>query len=229
MSLATRSIPDSIRVLLLGEHAIVRAALRMLIESRPGLKVVAEAPKDLESLDTHLDQVDLIVLDVDLEIESSLDFLGDLMASAPSARVLLLTATTDPDAYSCAVRLGAMGVVHKERPAEVLLKEIEKVHAGEVWLERATIAQVIGGISRATKNRHPDPETAKIATLSVREREVIAVIGEGLKNKQIAGRLFISEATVRHHLSSIFSKLDVSDRFELLIYAYRHGLAKPPF
>src|SRR5881296_2916722 len=145
MSLASRPIPDSIRVLLLGEHAIVRAALRMLIESRPGLKVVAEAPKDLESLDTHLDQVDLIILDVDLEIESSLDFLGDLMASAPSARVLLLTATTDPDAYSCAVRLGAMGVVHKERPAEVLLKAIEKVHAGEVWLERATIAQVIGG------------------------------------------------------------------------------------
>ena len=229
MSLATRTIPSSIRILLLGEHAIVRAALRMLIESRPGLKVVAEAPKNLESLDTALDQVDLIVLDVDLEIESSLQFLGDLMASAPSARVLILTGTTDPEAYSSAVRLGAMGVVHKERPAEVLLKAIEKVHAGEVWLERATIAHLIGGISRAAKNRHSDPETAKIATLSVREREVIAVIGEGLKNKQIAGRLFISEATVRHHLSSIFSKLGVADRFELLIYAYRHGLAKPPF
>jgi DNA-binding NarL/FixJ family response regulator len=229
MSLATRPIQDSIRILLLGEHAIVRAALRMLIESRPGLKVVAEAPKNLESLDTDLDLVDLIVLDVDLELESSLRFLADLMASAPLARVLLLTATTDPEAYSCAVRLGAMGVVQKERPAEVLLKAIEKIHAGEVWLERSTIAHLIGGISRASKIRHADPETAKIATLSVREREVIAVIGEGLKNKQIAGRLFISEATVRHHLSSIFSKLGVADRFELLIYAYRHSLAKPPF
>ena len=73
-----------------------------------------------------------------------------------------------------------------------------------------------------------DPEKAKIASLTDREREVITLVGEGLKNKQIAERLFITETTVTHHLSSVFSKLDVSDRLELIIYAFRHGLAKMP-
>jgi DNA-binding NarL/FixJ family response regulator len=77
-------------------------------------------------------------------------------------------------------------------------------------------------------NQQPDTDKQKIASLTEREREVITLVGEGLKNKQIAARLFISETTVTHHLSSVFSKLEVSDRLELIIYAFRHGLAKLP-
>ena len=89
------------------------------------------------------------------------------------------------------------------------------------------MAGVLNEVTRK-KTAKPDPESDKIATLTTREREVISLIGEGIKNKQIAERLFISETTVRHHLTSIFSKLEVADRVELLIYAMRHGLASPP-
>jgi DNA-binding NarL/FixJ family response regulator len=119
-----------------------------------------------------------------------------------------------------------MGVVLKEKAAETLLRAIERVHAGEVWLERAMMASVLSQMTRASQQ--PDPEAAKIATLTTREREVIALIGEGLRNRQIAERLFISETTVRHHLTSIFAKLEVADRLELVIYAFRHALVRPP-
>jgi DNA-binding NarL/FixJ family response regulator len=83
-------------------------------------------------------------------------------------------------------------------------------------------------LQEMTEEKQPDPDQEKIGTLTDREREVITLVGEGLKNKQIASRLFISETTVTHHLSSVFSKLEVSDRLELIIYAFRHGLAKLP-
>ncbi len=83
-------------------------------------------------------------------------------------------------------------------------------------------------MSRSNESKYTDPETDKIAALTEREREVTSLIGEGLKNKQIADRLLISETTVSHHLTSVFGKLGVSDRLELIIYAYRHGLAAPP-
>src|SRR5204863_7278946 len=149
-------------------------------------------------------------------------------SAAATARVLTLTGVRDPELHRRAVRLGVMGVVVKEKAAEVLLQAIEKVHAGEVWLERAMITRVLREMTRRDEPTQTDPEAAKTATLTAREREVIALIGEGLKNQQIARRLFISETTVRHHLTAIFAKPGVADRLELVIYAYRHGLAKPP-
>ncbi len=113
-----------------------------------------------------------------------------------------------------------MGVVLKEQASDVLLRAIEKVHAGEVWLERTMIAHVLGQMTRRRSHPQLSPEEAKIATLTAREREVMALIGEGLKNSQIAQRLFISETTVRHHLTSTFGKIGVHDRLELVIYAY---------
>ncbi len=124
--------------------------------------------------------------------------------------------------------LGAMGLVFKEKAAEVVIRAIERVHAGEVWFDRTLIGNVLTELSRASATKKLDPEATKITKLTEREREIAALIGEGLKNKQIANRLFISETTVRHHLTSVFDKLGVTDRLELIIYAYRHGLAKPP-
>jgi DNA-binding NarL/FixJ family response regulator len=124
--------------------------------------------------------------------------------------------------------MGAMGVVPKTSNRQTLYKAIEKVHAGEVWIDRAMIANVLTQLSRSRLDDETDPEAARIASLSDREREVITLIGKGLKNKEIAARLTISEITVRHHLSSIYSKLNVADRLELTIYAYRNGLADLP-
>ncbi len=218
-----------VRVLLVDDHAVVRAGLRMLIESRPGLTVVGEAANPADALTTTArEQPDIILLDLDLGGDSSLDILPELFATAKNVRVLLLTGVRDPEEHHRAVRLGAMGVVLKERAAEDLLKAIEKVYAGEVWLDGALMARVLGRSIPGNESAATNPETAKMTTLTEREREVIALICEGLQNKLIGERLFISETTVRHHLTSIFDKLGVTNRLELVIYAYRHGLAKLP-
>ncbi len=220
---------DVIRILLVDDHTIVRSGLRMLISSEPGLEVVGEADGRASALDSSARlQPDIILLDLDLGGESSLDFLPDLLANVPQARVILLTGTRNPDEHVRAVRLGAMGVVLKEQAAEVLIRAIQKVHAGEAWLDPTLTARLLTGMAPGRGARQVDPEAIKIAALTDREREVIALICEGLQNKTIGQRLFISETTVRHHLTSIFSKLGLENRLELVIYAYRHGLAQPP-
>lgn len=223
------SATNGIRVLIIDDHAVVRAGLRLLIESQPGLMVVGDAKNRAEALALAAQEhPDIILLDLNLNGESGLDLIPELLTTTHGVRVLLLTGMRDPEAHQRAVRLGAMGVVMKDQTAEVVVKAIEKVHAGEVWLDRAMMANVLTDLARGRAAQETDPEAAKIAALTEREREVIRLIGEGLKNRQIADRLYISETTVRHHLTSIFSKLRVADRLELVIYAYRYGLAKPP-
>jgi DNA-binding NarL/FixJ family response regulator len=120
-------------------------------------------------------------------------------------------------------------VVLKENGPGELLNAIEKVYrTGEYWLERGAANRLLGKKTARASEQQVDPEAAKIAALTEREREVIALVSEGLKNKQIAERLFIQHTTVSHHLTSIFDKLGVSDRSQLMIYAYRHGLSKQP-
>ena len=151
----------------------------------------------------------------------------ELRAVAKDARILILTGLKDSEAHRQAIRLGAMGVVLKEDAAEVLIKAIKKVHAGEVWVDRSTMGSLLHEMTRKDSDE-PDLEAAKIATLTDRERQVITLIAEGLKNKQIAERSCLSETTITHYLSSIFDKLEVSDRLELVIYAFRHDLARMP-
>jgi DNA-binding NarL/FixJ family response regulator len=217
-------LTKKIRVLLIDNQTIVRSAMRLLIESAPTLKVIGEVGKASEALGIIANEPPDIIL-FSISAEEELDLLPELMAAAKQARVMILTGRRNPKIHQHAIRLGATGVVSMDTRPKTFLKAIEKVHMGEIWLNRSMTANVLAGFINA--NQEVDQETAKIATLTKREREVIILIGEGLKNKQISARLFISEATVRHHLTSIFDKLDVSDRLELIIYAYRHALTKP--
>lgn len=201
----------------------------MLIESRARLSVIGEAGNRAEAVAvTTREQPDIVLLEAELGSESGLDLLPELLAASQATRVIILTDVQDPELQQRALRLGASGLVFKGKTPETLFKAIEKVHAGEAWFERATMASALSEMSRVNGARETDAEAARIATLSEREREVVVRIGEGLKNKQIAERLFLSETTVQHHLSSIFAKLGVSDRLELVIYAYRQGLVKLP-
>ncbi len=223
------SPPDTVKVLLVEDHAVVRTGLRLLLESRPEFQVVGEAAGRSDCLRlAQQEQPDVVLLDLDLGGESGLAFLPEIQQSAPQARVILLTALRDEAVYERAVAQGALGIVHKETAAEVLLQAIEKVSGGETWLDLNLTARVLQKMSRG---RPPEEQAhvARIASLTPREREIISSVAEGLKNREIGRRLFISETTVRHHLTSIFGKLEVSDRLELLIYAYRYGLAQKPF
>lgn len=219
-----RRVSESIRILLVDGQAVVRSGIRMLIDSQPGLKVVAEAENHADSISLAAsEQPDVILLAINEE--SDLNILPQLLTVSSQAQVLILTALRDAGLHQRAVCLGAMGVVLKDNPTEIFIKAIHKVSTGEVWLNRSMTANVLTKLVRV--NEEQEQESVKIGALTKREREIISLIGEGLKNRQISARLFISEATVRHHLTSIFDKLNVSDRLELIIYAYGHNLIKP--
>jgi DNA-binding NarL/FixJ family response regulator len=227
---ATMSTADqTIKVLVIDDHAMFRTGLRLAIESRPGFRVVAEAATSAEALAAAArESPDIILLDLDLGQESGFELLPELIAGGHAGRVILLTGTRDPEAHRRAVRMGAVGLVLKEHAIETVIKAIEKVYAGEAWLDRTMIATILRERSRPEAVNGRSAEAAKIATLTERERQVISLIGEGLKNREIAERMYISEATVRHHLTSVFNKLGVADRLELVIYAYQHNLAELP-
>ena len=225
---APDDVKPHIKVVIVDDHAVMRAGLRLLIEGRPKLKVVGEAATAEAAVAvTGATQPDIVVLDLNLESDSGLDCLPRLHEAAPGARVLVLTGVSDYELHRQAARLGARGLVHKARAAEVILKAIEKVHAGEVWFDQYLMSSMLSELTRAGKPKQENPEAAKIASLTRREREIVCLVSEGLRNKQISERLFISEATVSHHLTSAFSKLGVTDRLELAVYAYNQGIVKP--
>ncbi len=217
-----------IRIMLVEDHEVVRAGLRLLLENHPGLQIVGEASNCSSALDiaarTH---PDIILLDLDLGTESGLDILPTLVSTLPNTRVVILTGLHDVNDHRRAISLGAVGLVHKEQAPAVLFRAIEKVYAGEVWLERMMLASVLNELV-LTKTKPASSDEIRNASLTEREREVVALIGEGLKNKQIGQRMSISETTVRHHLTSIFSKLGVESRLEMVIFAHRYGLTKSP-
>jgi len=220
--------PVKIRILIVDDQLIVREGLRMLIENHPGTKVVAMARTRAEALEIlGREIIDLIILDLELGGHNALSFIPQLRETSAHARILVLTGARDSETHQKAAQLGAMGVVLKEDAADLLLKAIEKVYQGEAWLDRITLGNLIFKLS-SPETPTVDPRKKKIASLTDREREVIGLIAEGLKNRQIAERLFISPTTVTHHLSSIYAKLGVSDRLELVIYSFANKLAKMP-
>ncbi|MCI0476385.1 MAG: response regulator transcription factor [Anaerolineales bacterium] len=223
------SAPSPIRLVLLERYALVRAGLRALIERVPGLCVVGEAGQAADALAVVArEQPDVILFEPNVTDDNECELIPQLLESAAQARLLLITGSAEARLHWQAVQLGATGIVLKDEPIEILGKAISKVYAGEAWLDRSMMAEVITHFSQGKKTPTETPEQNRIASLSQREREVIALIGKGLKNKELADQMSISEFTVRHHLTSIFTKLQVADRLELIIFAYRHGLADLP-
>jgi DNA-binding NarL/FixJ family response regulator len=216
---------NPIHIVILDNHALFRAGLRHIIDDQPGMDVVGEAGSITDGLEiiTKL-KPDIILVELNLTGQSELDILSTLVKASEGMRLILVTGMSDPKIQQKAVEDGVVGVVFKTQPPETLIKAIEKVYAGEVWLERSLIANVLSRLSRNQPLSKVDPETVSITRLSEREKEVVRLIGKGLKNKRISTELCISETTVRHHLTSIYGKLGVSDRLELLVYAHRYGL-----
>ena len=217
-----------IRVLLMSDHTIVRAGVRSLIDEHPGMTVVGETRSRVEDLGSIQDRPDVILIDLDSSNGNGHEYLASVIQTMQPACVLVLTSRRDPELYQRIAQQGCMGVVLKDEPIEVLLKAIERVSAGEIWFDGSTMAGVLRDIKHTNGSKLDGEAAARIATLTKREREVVILMSEGLKTGQLAERMFISETTVRHHLTSVFDKLDVADRFELVFYAYKHGLAPPP-
>ncbi len=218
---------NKIEIVILDNQTLVRAGLKHIIETQPDLSVVGEAGNPNEGLELIASKKpDIILFELNPSSGLSVEVIPDLIKCWPAACMILVTASDDNEIYLQAVRNGVLGIVLKTQPPEVLLKAIRKIYAGEVWIERSLIANLVTSIARAPQDYAADPEKVLIDQLSVRERQVVQLIGRGLKNQQIAQQLFIRETTVRHHLTSIYSKMGVSDRLELLVLAHRIGLTK---
>ena len=221
--------PPTIKIMIVDRYKLFREGLTRLILDKPGFQLVAEAENGPDACSlAEREQPDVILLALDLVTEKGLDILPFLLNSAKSSRVLLLTHVADREEHRKAMLLGAMGVVKKEESVEVLFKAIEKVHDGEVWYDRSQMGNMLRDLARNANGKKSDPTAENIASLTAREHEVIALVSKGLKNKAIGEKLFISETTVRHHLTSVFEKLGVSNRLELIIFAFSEGLAVLP-
>jgi DNA-binding NarL/FixJ family response regulator len=187
-------------------------------------EVVGEAKDGNEVLEIMREkEPDVLLLDLRMPGLDGLSVLQSLKNSGCRSRIIILTASEDKNEFVQAMKLGCSGIVLKQTATELLYKSIRKVYGGEIWLDSHTTAAVmrqfaapsrVGGAERKGRERSP---------LSQREREIVALVAQGFKNKEIAEKIFISEQTVKNHLHNIFDKLGVSDRLELALYAIHKG------
>jgi DNA-binding NarL/FixJ family response regulator len=220
------AVLPSTRVLVVDDYPIFRDGLKAAISTEAAIAVVAETgdPREAIAVATA-SRPDVILLDDDLAGFDALPLIGSLAAAAPSAAVIVLTGARDPAVPARALQLGARGLVSKHERADVVIRAIQRVRAGELWFDRGTVSSEMSRLLRPDGARLPLPQQA----LTDRERDIVELVGAGLRNDAIAARLGISEKTVRNYLSVIYEKVGQTDRLHLAIYAYRHGLAKIPF
>ncbi|TSA48737.1 MAG: DNA-binding response regulator [Nitrosomonadales bacterium] len=217
------------RVLLIGRYPIVLWGLEKLIDSqKPRMEMVGKFPHCAEAL-SQLEELsaDVILLDRDLGIENAVDDIPRLTGLS-KAKIMVLTGSRDPSAHVSAVLAGAKGVVEKEEGVETILRAIEKVHEGQLWLDRTSMGMLVIELSNRKVSEKRDPAQQRVGILTDREREIVATVTShsGANGTVIAEMLHISESTLRKHLSSIYEKLGLSSRLELWDYAHKRGLNK---
>jgi len=226
----SKSTPDSIRqtkipILLADGPSVFRDALRALLAAQHDFEIVAEASPGDSITALALTHRPSIILFEPETTRDALAILRPLQDADLGARIILLMSKEDPDMLTQAVRHGVAGVVARKSPTETLLKCIRKVHVGELWLDRATTAEVVRQLTSKPipAPRHVAPNDKPVA-LSKREREIVGLVAQGFRNREMADKLFISEQTVKNHLHNIFEKIGVQDRLELALYAIYHRL-----
>ena len=208
-------------VFVIDDHPLVREALNMLADAARDLRVVGSAESASAAIEPlrRLSPA-VVLLDIDLGHEDGLEWLPRVSAAAPDAGILILTALREPARDEEALRAGARGLVLKSAAPETLLQAIRGVATGALWFDTSALA-------RAHAPGAPGAAGGgKLSSLTAREREIVSLIGEGLRNDEIARRLGITPKTVKNQLTALFAKLGVSSRLELVVYAYRHRLAR---
>lgn len=226
-SAPTGQTAANIRILVADDHPIVRDGLRKLLSLEDDIDVVGEASDGRQVLEQvmHL-RPDIVLLDLRMPNMDGLATLQALQDNAKKVRVIILTASEDKNEYVQAMKLGCSGIVLKQTAPELIVKSIRKVHSGEIWLDSHTTAAVMRQFAAPEEMLPPgsSPKGRERSPLSQREREIVSLVAQGYKNREMAEKMFISEQTVKNHLHNIFDKLGVSDRLELALYAIHKGL-----
>jgi two-component system, NarL family, nitrate/nitrite response regulator NarL len=218
-----------IRVLIVDGHPIVLEGLRTVLARQTEIELVGEASDGVEAIEKAVSlDPDVVLMELKLPRVDGLTVLRSIQARAPRSKAILFSSSENKEEFVEAMKLGCAGILSKDAPTNLIEKSISKVHAGEIWLDSNTTAAVIrqfanpadfpaihGGNGKSSRER---------AQLSQREREIIILIAQGYKNKEIAEKMFITEQTVKNHLHNVFDKLGVSDRLELALYAIHNSL-----
>jgi DNA-binding NarL/FixJ family response regulator len=212
-----------IRIFIADDHPIVREGLGKLLATEDGFKVVGQAADGVEALGgVRRLRPDVLLLDVAMPRASGMDVLSELSKSESPCHVIVLTAALERKQIADALRLGARGVILKDAATSLLFEGIRRVVAGEYWIGRESVSDVIRYLVRGeTGEAHARKQKFG---LTPRERQIVGAVVAGYTNKEIAGRFSLSEDTVKHHLSNIFDKLGVSSRLELALFAVNHQL-----
>ncbi len=217
-----------IRLLIVDGQPIVLEGLRSVLGQHPDIEIVGEATDGIEAIEKAVQlEPDVLLMEVRLPRIDGLSVLRNLQTRAPQCKVILFASSDNKEDFVEAMKLGCSGILLKETSPTLIEKSIKKVHGGEIWLDSNTTAAVIrhfaapGDFPVTHTNGKPARERAQ---LSQREREIIVLIAQGYKNKEIAEKMFITEQTVKNHLHNVFDKLGVSDRLELALYAIHNSL-----
>lgn len=213
-----------IKLVIVDDHTLFREGIKKILSLEKDIEIIGEAfdGEEVIGLLGRCDP-DIMLLDVKMERINGLQILPQIVEQFPRLKVVILTAQISPAESVKAIRDGARGIILKHAASEFLIKGVRKVFAGELWADSSTMTQVVESLSRKFRvDRGPEKGRKE---LSEREIEVVVLVASGHRNKEIAAKLFISEQTVKTHLSNIFQKLEVNDRLELALYAMRNGLA----
>lgn len=211
----------TISVVLVDDQAMFRAGIRMVIDSQSDLAVVGEASDGAEALElVRSVHPDVVLMDIRMPVMDGLAATAELLTDPNPPKVVMLTTFDLDEAAARAIRQGASGFLLKDADPELLLAAVRTVHAGSAVIDASATRDLF---AQFAANDHPVP--AEFASLTDREREIFALAARGLSNNEIAGREYLSEATVKTHISRILAKLSLRDRVQLVVFAYEHGLA----
>lgn len=211
---------NTIRVLLADDHPIVRGGIRSMLAGEEGIEVVGEASDGGEALEMVGSlRPDVVLLDMEMPVKTGIEVATELATSHPEVRVLALSAYDD-DAYIFGVLdAGAAGYMTKDEAPDMIVHAVRGVAAGDDQWISSRVAEKMVRRRRSFLERQS-------ADLSPREKEVVVLVGKGMTNPQISETLFISEGTVKNHVSHIYDKLDIRTRAEVVAWAWEHGLVK---
>lgn len=209
------------RILIVDDHEVVRLGLKALLEHHPQFEVVGEAATAKAAVESvHRNHPDIVLMDIRLPGPSGIEACEEIVKNYPDCKVVMLTSYAEDEILFSAIRAGASGYVLKQIGGDDLIKALEAVGRGEALLDPAVTQRVIQEVRKAVK----EEEASAFANLSQQEKHVLLLVSEGKTNREIAKALYLGEGTVRNYVSSILSKLGVSNRAEAAAYAVEHNL-----
>ncbi len=211
------------RILVVDDHEVVRLGLRTLLSHQAGFSVVDEAGSAAEAVEKALlHRPDVVVMDIRMSGTSGIAACKEIKAQLPEVEVIMLTSYAEDEMLFEAISAGAAGYVLKQGGGEELVRAIRRVAEGDALLDPAVTQRVLERVRQATLQE----QAAAFKDLTDQELRVLGLVSRGYTNKEIAKELFLGEGTVRNYVSSILSKLDLTNRAEAAAYAVRHGLQK---